>query len=81
MKFFLTKRAQDDYDALISRTQKLVDKQISFLLKDIQYPSLHAKKYDENKNRWQARVNQEYRFYFQIDGDTYVIVAIMKHPK
>jgi mRNA-degrading endonuclease RelE of RelBE toxin-antitoxin system len=81
MKFFLTKRAQDDYYALISRVQKLVDKQIDFLLKDIQYPSLHAKKYDESKNRWQARVNQDYRFYFQIDGDTYVIVAIMKHPK
>lgn len=81
MTFFLTDRAQNDYDALISRVQKLVDKQIDFLLKDIQYPSLHAKKYDESKNRWQARVNQEYRFYFQIDGDVYVIIAIMKHPK
>ncbi|MFA5831369.1 MAG: type II toxin-antitoxin system RelE/ParE family toxin [Candidatus Paceibacterota bacterium] len=81
MRFYFTPRAQDDYDALISRVQKAVDKQIDFLLKDIQHPSLHAKKYDESKNRWQARVNQAYRFYFQIDGDVYVIVAIMKHPK
>ncbi|TRZ51126.1 hypothetical protein D4R99_04800 [bacterium] len=81
MRFFLTARAESDYDALDLRIQKLVDKQVSFLLKDIQYPSLHAKKYDESKNRWQARVNQEYRFYFQIDGDVYVIVAIIKHPK
>jgi len=30
---------------------------------------------------WQARVNQDWRFYFQIRGDTYVIVTIVRHPK
>jgi hypothetical protein len=40
-----------------------------------------AKKYDERLDEWQARVSRGYRFYFQIEGDTYVIVGITKHPK
>jgi hypothetical protein len=30
---------------------------------------------------WQARVNRDYRFYFLIEEDTYVIVRIIPHPK
>jgi plasmid maintenance system killer protein len=42
---------------------------------------LHAKKYDESKDRWQARVNRDWRFYFNIVGDTYVIRDVVPHPK
>jgi plasmid maintenance system killer protein len=47
----------------------------------LQHPSLRAKKYDEAHNIWQARVNQDWRFYFKIEDDTYVIVSIVPHPK
>jgi hypothetical protein len=30
---------------------------------------------------WQARVNRAWRFYFLIQGSTYVVVAIIPHPK
>jgi plasmid maintenance system killer protein len=30
------------------------------------HPSLHAKKYDEENDVWQARVNKDWRFYFTI---------------
>jgi plasmid maintenance system killer protein len=43
--------------------------------------SLQAKKDDEARDTWQGRVTRDYRFYFQIDGDTYVIITITKHPK
>ena len=43
-------------------------KQIVFLEKDLRHPSLRAKKYDESKGRWQARVNRDWRFYFNIVG-------------
>ena len=56
-------------------------KQLSFLAKDIRYPSLHAKKREELGDVWQARVDGNYRFYFQIKGETYFIVDILKHPK
>jgi len=42
---------------------------------------LRARKYDEPAGLWQARVNQDWRFYFQIRGDAYAIVTIVRHPK
>jgi hypothetical protein len=54
-------------------------KQAAFLLGDIRHPSLRAKKYDGE--RWQARVTRDWRFYFRIEGDTYILLDIMAHPK
>jgi hypothetical protein len=30
---------------------------------------------------WQARINQDWCFYFRIDGDTYRIAELRPHPK
>lgn len=57
------------------------EKQLVSLLRNLLYPSLHAKKYDKERDIWQARVNGSYRFYFQIKNDTYIILNILKHPK
>ena len=56
-------------------------KQAEFLLRDIRYPSLRAKKYDETKGVWQARVDADVRFYFLINDDVYLLLDIKKHPK
>jgi mRNA interferase RelE/StbE len=61
--------------------RKAFFKQVVFLEKDLRHPSLHAKKYDESKDRWQARVNRDWRFYFNIVGDTYIIRDVVPHPK
>lgn len=81
MKILLTTRAQRDYAALPIRLQRAVDKQLNFLLQNIRHPSLRAKKYDEGADVWQARVNDDYRFYFRIVGDEYRITTIIPHPK
>jgi hypothetical protein len=44
----------------------------------LNHPSLRAKKFDEAKGRWQARVNDDWRFYFTIDRDTYRISEIYR---
>ena len=54
-------------------------KQVAFLLDDLQHPSLRAKKYDAE--RWQARVSRDWRFYFRIEGDTYILLDLIPHPK
>ncbi|MEK7099218.1 MAG: hypothetical protein AAB916_01730 [Patescibacteria group bacterium] len=54
-------------------------KRIDFLLKDIGHPSLRVKKYDTE--RWQARVNRDWRFYFRIQEDIYLLLDITRHPK
>ena len=81
MKFHLSSRAFADYQALPPQQKKIFEKQIGFLVQDIRYPSLRAKKYEGRKDQWQARVDYEYRFYFEIVEDVYNIVAIIKHPK
>jgi plasmid maintenance system killer protein len=61
--------------------RKAFHKQAAFLARDLSYPSLHAKKYNEALDWWQARVNKAWRFYFTIEGDTYRIQDITPHPK
>ncbi len=60
---------------------KIANKQFSFLLRDISHPSLRAKKYDETRDIWQARITKRRRFYFKIRGDEYYILSITPHPK
>ena len=61
--------------------RRALNKQLRFLAANIQYPSLHAKKFDESSDLWQARVNKAWRFYFTIAGDPYRIEDVIPHPK
>jgi mRNA interferase RelE/StbE len=61
--------------------QQTLYKQVRFLENDLHHPSLRAKKYDEARDLWQARINRDWRFYFTIEGDTYRIQNITPHPK
>jgi hypothetical protein len=42
--------------------KKAFFKQTKLLEQNLRYPSLRAKKYDETTDRWQARVNRDWRF-------------------
>ena len=64
-----------------SEIQDRFYKQVEYLANDIRHPSLRAKKYDEATGVWQARVTDTIRFYFTIEGDTYRLLNIKKHPK
>ena len=81
MKRHLTERFQRSYRAAPRVIQEAFDKQSRLLLENFRYPSLQVKKYDETKGIWQARVTRSWRFYFKIDGDTYIIEDIIPHPK
>jgi len=48
-------------------------------LRDWRHPSLQAKKFDAT--RFQARVNDDWRFYYRPEGDTYYLLDITPHPK
>ncbi len=81
MKVHFMPRFIQQLAALPPHIQKKTDQKISFLLRDMRHPSLHAKKYDEAQNIWQARVDDQYRFYFQIVGNTYDLLFVIPHPK
>jgi len=80
MKRQLTDRFLRSFRAAPPAVQKAFDKQSRLLLENLNHPSLHAKKYDESRGLWQARVNRSWRFYFNIVGDSYVIRDIIPHP-
>ena len=69
------------YAAAPLRIHRAFDKQALLLLENLRHPSLHAKKYDEARGVWQARVTRNWRFYFTIEGDAYHLHEIKPHPK
>jgi len=81
MDIRLTPKALESYYEAPQDVQKAFDKQIKFLGSYLRYPSLRAKKYDESEGIWQARINDNWRFYFQIRDSVYIILKLKKHPK
>jgi hypothetical protein len=81
MKRQVTERFLKSYGNAPPAVQKAFNKQAKLLVANLNHPSLHAKKYDESSDLWQARVNRDWRFYFLIAGDTYLITDIIPHPK
>ncbi len=81
MRRQLTAAAVKDYAEAPPAVQKAFDKQVKLLVENFRHPSLRAKKYDEARSIWQARVNRDWRFYFLITGDTYLILNVIPHPK
>jgi len=81
MKLFYTHQFKTKFHPLSSEIKKKFKKQAGYLLKDLRHPSLRAKKYDEARDIWQARVDKYYRFYFLISGNTYILLDIKIHPK
>jgi mRNA-degrading endonuclease RelE of RelBE toxin-antitoxin system len=81
MKLAYTRNALDALNQLPLPVRKAFYKQAAFLSANLQHPSLRAKKYSEAEDKWQARVNRDWRFYFRIVGDTYIVTEIIPHPK
>lgn len=81
MRVELTDQFLAQYDEAEAGVQKAVQKQLGLLKHNVRHPSLHAKKFDEAGDIWQARINRSWRFYFQIHKDTYRILEMKAHPK
>ena len=69
------------YNKAPRQIQRTFDKQAARLLENLHHPSLRAKKYDESRDLWQARVNDDWRFYFAIIHDVYLLHDMRVHPK
>ena len=81
MRAFYTKRFLEHYASAPPRIQWAVDRRIALLVQNLRHPSLHAKKYDEARGIWQARVDGGWRVYFTIEGDLYRLLSLLPHPK
>jgi mRNA-degrading endonuclease RelE of RelBE toxin-antitoxin system len=76
-----TQKFDEQYAEAPHDIQRAFDRKIVLLLQNLRHPSLRAKKYDEARDIWQARVTGAWRFYFSIEHDTYVLHSITPHPK
>ena len=76
-----TLRFRRQYQKLSDERKAKFDKQLAFLLANLRHPSLRSKKYDETNGVWQARVDDNYRFYFKIEGESCILLSIIPHPK
>lgn len=81
MRVLYTERFSKSYRDALPAIQRALDRRIALLIANLRHPSLRAKKYDERRNIWQARVNEDWRFYFCIDEDAYVLLDMIAHPK
>jgi mRNA interferase RelE/StbE len=81
MRLFYTDRFLKSYEQAPAAIQGAFDRRVALLLANLRHPSLRAKKYDEARGIWQARVTRDWRFYFTIEGDTYYLLDIISHPK
>ncbi|MEO8027771.1 MAG: hypothetical protein ABI823_14910 [Bryobacteraceae bacterium] len=81
MRIALSARAVESLAVMPPPVRRAFAKQLRFLSLNLGHPSLHAKKYDEHRDVWQARVNRNWRFYFRINGDTYFVDDVIPHPK
>lgn len=81
MRLLYTDRFRRSYESAPPSVQRAFDRRAALLLKNLRHPSLRAKKYDEARDIWQARINGGWRFYFKIEGDVYYVIDMMPHPK
>lgn len=84
MRLLRTTHFDRSYSKATKEIQQAFDKQSLLLLQNLRYPSLRAKKIDETNDIWRARVTGDWRFLFQIVGDTYIVLEVLDnfpHPK
>ena len=81
MRLHYTDRFLKDYAQAPLSIQRAFDRKAAFLTANILHPSLRAKKYNEADGTWQARVTDNWRFYFKIEGDIYYLLRLIPHPK
>ncbi len=78
-KFIYLPHFKRDYKKLPSSSKEKVKKALLLMEKDLKYPSLQTKKIKGTKNIWEARVSENLRITFNIDGNTITLRTAGKH--
>jgi mRNA-degrading endonuclease RelE of RelBE toxin-antitoxin system len=74
-----TKTFDRCYIKLASQVQSQVNKQLSLFLNNPRHPSLNIKKMKGQDSIWEGRVNEGYRFTFQIENNVYILRKVGTH--
>jgi len=81
MRALIAEKFADQLANAPPEVQRAFARQLAHLLRDLRHPGLYAKKYDEARDLWQARITRDWRFYFRIERDIYILETVIAHPK
>lgn len=80
MKIKTTKKFDRDYACLPKKIQDLLNEKLKLFFENQRHSSLRVKKMEGYPNIWEASINIQYRFTFEIDNDnTYILRRIGAH--
>ncbi|MEA2083777.1 MAG: hypothetical protein U9O82_05950 [Thermodesulfobacteriota bacterium] len=74
-----SRRFKKEYMALPSDIQKAFDKKLSLFLDNMSHPSLRVKRIQGTKGRWEGSITMNYRFTFELSGNTILFRTIGTH--
>lgn len=79
MKLEFTKQFVRDYQKMPLSLQKQTDTKLEFLITDMRHPSLRVHKLRGHDGLWEGSVTMNYRFTFQIIGESYFMRRVGTH--
>lgn len=68
-----------DYKKLPPEIRDKVDKQLTFLLNNLEHPSLNLHPVQGTKRIWEGYVDYHYRFTFEVEGEYYALRKVGPH--
>jgi len=79
MQLIQTTHFKRDYNKLPASIQKRTDEKLKFLVQNVSHPSLRVKRVQKHKGVFEGRVTKDYRFFFQITTEGYILLRVDKH--
>ena len=79
MQLIQTTHFKRDYKKLPASIQKRTDEKLKFLVQNVSHPSLRVKRVQKYKGVFEGSVTKNYRFFFQITTQGYILLRVGKH--
>ena len=79
MQLTQTTHFERDYQKLPFSIQKRTDEKLKLLLQNLSHPSLRVRRVQKYKGVFEGSITRDYRFFFQITTEGYILLRIGKH--
>jgi len=79
MQLIQTTHLERDYQKLPASIQKRTDEKLKLLVQNVSHPSLRVKRVQKYKGVFEGSITRDYRFFFQITTEGYILLRAGKH--
>jgi len=79
MQLIQTTHFKRDYKKLPLSIQKRTDEKLKLLVQNVSHPSLRVKRVQKHKGVFEGSITKDYRFFFQITTEGYILLRVGKH--